>query len=200
MKERKAPNMPQIFDKIGRDKVRTQLLDTGFELIKQYGLKKTSVSDIAKRSGIATGTFYNFFPSKEEFVYQLVLYKRQMVKEAFDELVADGKADKERFRIFLRKLYFEDNDVFQYLSEDEIDLLRARWKEEYWKNEENDERTSKWVLECLTGLKEDVNWKVFANFTKSIALIRHGKDKLYKEEYEETIDIFIDSILNYLFK
>ena len=192
--------MPQIFDKIGRDKVRTQLLETGFELIKQYGLKKTSVSDIAKKSGIATGTFYNFFPSKEEFVYQLVLYKRQSVKAAFDELTAEGKVDKERFRIFLRKLYFDDNDVFQYLSDEEIDILRSRWKEEYWKNEQNDEQTSMWILECLTDLREDVNWRVFANFAKSISLIRHGKDKLYKDEYDETIDIFIDSILNYLFK
>ena len=61
--------MPQIFDKVGRDRVRIQLLETGFELIKQYGMKKTSVSEIAKKTGIATGTFYNFFPSKEEFIY-----------------------------------------------------------------------------------------------------------------------------------
>ena len=191
--------MPQIFDKIGRDKVRTQLLETGFELIKQYGLKKTSVSDIAKKSGIATGTFYNFFPSKEEFVYQLVLSKRQSVKAAFDELTANGKVDRERFRIFLRKLYFEDNDVFQYLSDEEINILKARWKSEYWKNEQNDEQTSKWVLGCLTGLKENVNWKVFANFTKSVSLIRHEKDKLYPDAYEETIEMLIDALLHYLF-
>ena len=192
--------MPQIFDKIGRDKIRTQLLDTGFELIKQYGMKKTSVSQIAKKAGIATGTFYNFFPSKEEFIYQLVVYKRESVKAAFEELTAGGKADRERFRQYLCRIYLEDNDVFQYLSDEEIDILRSRWKEEYWKNERNDEQTSKWVLECLSGLKADVNWKVFANFTKSISLIRHGKDKLYAEEYETTIEMFIDAIIDHLFE
>ena len=192
--------MPQIFDKIGRDKIRTQLLDTGFELIKQYGMKKTSVSQIAKKAGIATGTFYNFFPSKEEFIYQLVVYKRESVKAAFEELTAGGKADRERFRQYLCRIYLEDNDVFQYLSDEEIDILRSRWKEEYWKNERNDEQTSKWVLECLLGLKADVNWKVFANFTKSISLIRHGKDKLYAEEYETTIEMFIDAIIDHLFE
>lgn len=192
--------MPQIFDKAGRDRVRTQLLETGFELIKQYGMKKTSVSGIAKKTGIATGTFYSFFPSKEEFIYQLVVYKRQSVKAAFEELTAEGKADRERFRQYLRRIYFEDNDVFQYLSDEEIDILKSRWKEEYWKNKKNDEQTSQWIFECLSGLKKDVNWKVFANFTKSISLIRHGKDKLYGEEYETTIEMFIDAIINYLFE
>lgn len=192
--------MPQIFDKIGRDKVRTQLLDTGFELIKQHGMKKTSISEIAKKTGIATGTFYNFFSSKEEFIYQLVLYKKQLLKAAFEELTADGKADKERFRQYLRRIYLEDNDVFQYLSDEEINILKARWSEEYWKNESNDEQTSQWILNCLTGLKPDVNWKIFANFTKSISLIRHGKDKLYREEYEKTIELFINAVIGYLFE
>ncbi len=120
--------MPQIFDKDGRDRVRMQLLETGFELIKQYGMKKTSVSEIAKKTGIATGTFYNFFPSKEEFIYQLVVCKRQSIKVAFEELTSDGKADREKFRSFLKKIYLEDNDVFQYLSDEEIDILRSRWK------------------------------------------------------------------------
>ena len=70
---------------------------------------------------------------------------------------------------------------------------------EYWKNEQNDEQTSKWVLGCLTGLKQNVNWKVFANFTKSVSLIRHEKDKLYPDAYEETIEMLIDVLLHYLF-
>ncbi|WP_294490035.1 TetR/AcrR family transcriptional regulator [uncultured Ruminococcus sp.] len=192
--------MPQIFDKVGRDRVRIQLLETGFELIKQHGMKKTSVSEIAKKTGIATGTFYNYFPSKEEFIYQLVVYKRQSVKAAFEELTANGKADREQFRRYLRRIYLEDNDVFQYLSDEEINILRSRWKEEYWKNERNDEQTSKWVLSCLSGLKPNVDWKVFANFTKSISLIRHGKEKLYEEEYEATIEMFIDAIIDHLFE
>lgn len=191
--------MPQIFDKIGRDKVREQLLETGFQLIKQYGLKKTSVADISKKAGIATGTFYNFFQSKEEFVYQLVLYKRSFIKNSFQEITADGKADKESFRQFLRKIYLADNDVFEYLSESEVEMLKARWPEEYWKNQSNDSGTSQWLLSNLEGVRPECDWKVFANLSKSIALIRHGKQRLYQEEYEETLDVCIDAIIRYVF-
>lgn len=191
--------MPQIFDKIGRDTVRQQLLDAGFELIKQHGLKKTSVGDIAKAVGIATGTFYNFFPSKEEFVYQIVVDKRNIMKAYFDELTKDGKTDKEGFREYLRKVYFSDNNVFDYLNDSEIAMLNARWPAEYWKNSDNDEMTSQKLLGHLEGVRPQCNWRVFANLSKSIALIRYGRVRLYQEEYEETINIHIEGIIRYVF-
>ncbi|MFV0362452.1 MAG: TetR/AcrR family transcriptional regulator [Suipraeoptans sp.] len=191
--------MPQIFDKIGRDKVREQLLEAGFQLIKQYGLKKTSVSDIAKAAGMATGTFYNFYPSKEEFVYQIVLYNRGIVKGYFENLIKDGKISKEDFRQYLRKIYLSDNNIFDYLNDDEISMLNARWPEEYRIKPSNDETTSKWILEHLEIINPQCNWKVFANLSKSISLIRYGKTRLYQDEYEEAIDIYIDAIIRYVF-
>lgn len=191
--------MPQIFDKIGRDKIREQLLETGFQLIKQYGLKKTSVSDIAKNAGIATGTFYNFFSSKEEFVYQIVLHKRAIVKEPFEKLTKNEKAGKEEFREYLHAIYLSDNNIFDYLNDSEIAILNSRWPAEYWKNSSNDKTTSEWLLSNLEGVSPNCSWKVFSNLCKSISLIRYGRVRLYQEEYEESLNIYIDAIIRYVF-
>lgn len=191
--------MPQIFDKIGREKVREQLLEAGFELIKQYGLKKTSIGDIAKKAGIATGTFYNFFTSKEEFVYQIVLYKRAIIKGYYDDLIKGGKIGRETFRKYLREIYLSDINIFDYLDDSEIAVLNARWPEEYWKTRENDQMTSQWMLEHLDGISPSCNWKVFSNLSKSISLIRYGRVRLYQDVYEETLDIYIDAIICYVF-
>lgn len=191
--------MPQIFDEAGREKVRCQLLESGFQLIKLYGLKKTSVSDIAKEAGIATGTFYNFFKTKEEFVYQITLYKRNGIKEKLSALMTNGKLSKEDFRKYLEEIYLADNNIFEYLDDREIAVLKARWPEEYWKNSRNDEATTKWILEHLDTPNPTCNWKLLANLCKSIALIGSGKDTLYQEEYKETIQIIIDSIIEHAF-
>lgn len=192
--------MPQIFDKIGRDKMREQLLEAGFKLIKKHGLKKTSISDIAKMAGIATGTFYNFFPSKEEFVYQIVLHKRSIVKALFENLIKDGKTDREGFRHYLRKVYFSDHNIFDYLTDDEVAMLNARWPENYWKNQDNDEAASKWFLEHLEGVSPTCDWKIFANLSKAISLIRYGRVRLYQDKYEEALGIYIDAIIRYVFR
>lgn len=191
--------MSKIFNKIGRDKIRERLLESGFKLIKRHGLKKTSVAEIAKRSGVSTGTFYNFFPSKDEFVYQLVLHQRFALKGSFDELVADGKADREHFREYLRKIYFSDCNVFDYLSPGEIDLLNARWPEEYWKSQDSGEKTTRWLLENLEGARPECDWMVLANLSKSVALVRYGRSRLYEARYAETLEVHIDAIIRYVF-
>lgn len=118
--------MPQIFNKIGRDKIRENLFESGFELIKKFGFKKTSIADISRNAGIATGTFYNFFPSKEEFVYELVIYKRNLTKNMFENLIAHGKISKETFRQYLREVYLSDNNIFDYLNDKDIAMLNTR--------------------------------------------------------------------------
>jgi len=192
--------MPQIFDEAGREKVRNLLLENGFNLIKAYGLKKTSVNDIAKASGIATGTFYNFFKTKEEFVYQIILYKRQQSKDRLADLMKNGTIDKKVFRRYLEEIFLLDNNIFEYLNEREVALLKARWPEEYWKDSGNDEKVMKWILEHLEDKNPKCDWKVFANLCKCIALIGHGKEQLYQERYKETMQLMIDSIMTYIFE
>jgi AcrR family transcriptional regulator len=191
--------MPQIFDEEGREKVRIMLLENGFDLIRSYGLKKTSINDITKRTGIATGTFYNFFSTKEEFVYQIVLYKRNQSREMMNGLAKNGKIDKKAFRTYLTMLYTSDNNVFEYLNESEIAQLKARWPEEYWRSAGNDQATIKYMLGILKNPKPDLDWKILGNMFKAMALIGHGREQLYSDKYEETIMIFADSIIKYIF-
>ena len=56
--------MPAIFSEQQKEKLREQLLITGFELLKQFGYRKMTIDDITKKCAIAKGTFYRFFKSK----------------------------------------------------------------------------------------------------------------------------------------
>lgn len=63
--------MPVIFDDEKRMNIRNSLLKNGFELIKKYGMRKTSVEEIAKSCGIAKGTFYNFLNQRKSLFLKL---------------------------------------------------------------------------------------------------------------------------------
>ena len=191
--------MPQIFDEAGRERLRIQMLENGFELIKRFGLKKTSISDITKASGIATGTFYNFFKTKEEFVYQIILQKREQSKAEFTALLdAEGMLDRSGFRTFLHTIFFAENNIFEYLSQDEVTMLYARWPENYMKDSGQGRENTQWILDHVAGKKPDCDWKVFANFCKAVSIIRYGKGNLYGEAYQEMMRQIIETILNYV--
>lgn len=50
---------------------RQALLDIALECFIKNGLNQTSVNDIIQNAGIAKGTFYHYFPSKEALILEL---------------------------------------------------------------------------------------------------------------------------------
>lgn len=54
------------------DERKTELLDTAQVLFYQKGYENTSVADIIEAVGIAKGTFYHYFKTKEDLLNQLI--------------------------------------------------------------------------------------------------------------------------------
>lgn len=77
---------PSISEK-QREQRRQQILHTATELFVQQGYDNTSVSDIVRRAGIAQGTFYLYYPSKEYLLYDMAgMFVAQMVEQALAEV------------------------------------------------------------------------------------------------------------------
>lgn len=51
-----------------QDNIRVQLFETGIRLMSEVGVQHMTVSKLTNAAGIAKGSFYNFFESKEDFV------------------------------------------------------------------------------------------------------------------------------------
>lgn len=51
---------------------KNRLMTTAIELFGTKGYNKTSISDIAKKAGVAKGTFYLYFKSKEDLRSQII--------------------------------------------------------------------------------------------------------------------------------
>ena len=65
-----------------RSKTRDALLIAARELVFERGHESISIKDITNRAGVATGTFYNYFVTKQD-VFEAVIddYRRQFAEE-----------------------------------------------------------------------------------------------------------------------
>ncbi|WP_144512933.1 TetR/AcrR family transcriptional regulator [Bacillus sp. FJAT-22090] len=54
------------------DARRQELMDIGFELYMKNGMGGFSIKDVVNRADVATGLFYYYFKSKEEFVDEIL--------------------------------------------------------------------------------------------------------------------------------
>lgn len=89
---------------------RDLILNAAMKLFFHYGFKKTAMADIAREVGLAVGTLYNFFKTKEDIVLQCA----EQCKCGFIEMmreIATGELrpdDKLREMMLKRNLGYHD--------------------------------------------------------------------------------------------
>lgn len=191
--------MPAIFSEQQRKKLRKQLLDTGFDLLKQSGYRKMTVSDLTKKCGIAKGTFYNFFNGKEDFTYELMLYLRDLEKKRLlNHVSADGHLSQNAFKEYIHELIHDNTNIFSYMSQEEITLLTSAWPDEYLLNSANDEKTILWILDMIPDKSPNCDWKIFLNYMKGLAIVTVYKHLLNQESADTYIEQVIDDMAAYV--
>ena len=69
---------------------KLELIETALELFRENGCEQTSVSDIVKKVGVAQGTFYYYFKSKDEILSAVIdHYLREHLERMVRQLIAD---------------------------------------------------------------------------------------------------------------
>ena len=68
------------------DKKR-DIFNSGKELFSIKGFKDTNIADITKRAGVAVGTFYNYFASKDKLFMEIYMEENVKLKHTIMESV-----------------------------------------------------------------------------------------------------------------
>ena len=71
------------------DERRGELLDTAQTLFYQKGYESTSVAEVIEAVGIAKGTFYHYFKSKQELLDQIIDRQVEIIDQVVDPIVND---------------------------------------------------------------------------------------------------------------
>lgn len=80
---------------------RERILKAALELFNQYGFDNTPTARITKEAGVATGTLFNYFKSKEELINVLYL----SCKESLIRRLSKGLEQESTFRSKLKRIY-----------------------------------------------------------------------------------------------
>jgi AcrR family transcriptional regulator len=95
--------MPKAFSETDRQRIRAKLIRAGQNLINRMGLRRFSVDDAVREAGISKGSFYSFFPSREDFILSVfeaweTEYRGTLIREVNE---SKGTARQRIERFFL---------------------------------------------------------------------------------------------------
>ncbi len=158
-----------------RKSIKHNMMEEGFLLLKEGGLRNVNIDTIVEKCGISKGSFYSFFPSKADFIYAIMINKRNQAKLKLQEYLQNGKLSYEDLFQYLLWLAESDLDIFAHMSEAEQQYLKAKWPETYFNNDRNNISTVSLVLQHIANPKNDADILLFANYLKMVALAKAEK-------------------------
>ena len=106
---------------------KRKILEKAFELFRKNGYKDTKVEDITRKLGISKGSFYTYFKTKEELLYELLENVKKSEMERYSKVEIDENPKKtlenfikERFKSFLELLNNVDIGVVRSFAQNTI--------------------------------------------------------------------------------
>jgi AcrR family transcriptional regulator len=96
-------DMPAIFTEARKEQIFHLIVENGIKLFGKYGVKKTTVDELASKSSIAKGSFYKFFTSKEHLLLHCFIRVRERIAEDLtDEVLQISGSPEESIQKLLQ--------------------------------------------------------------------------------------------------
>jgi len=120
--------------------VFTLILDSAEKRFCRYGLKKTTMTEIAGDIGLSKASLYYYFPNKEELFKEVVSQGYKTLLNEFEDLLSSSVPAEDLLHGYLEKRlgYFRDFAYLSSLSLESINSLKPVYARlfENFRNEE----------------------------------------------------------------
>ena len=174
-----------------RESIESRMIEEGFSMLKAGGLRNICIEEIARKCGVAKGSFYSFFDTKTAFIYRIMVAKREEAKRKLQDHLQDGKLSFDGLYQYLLWLAQSDLDIFAHLSEKEQQELKRQWPASWLNNDSNNILTVSRILDCLEKPRQDADKLLFANCLKLISVARAEKQMFASTAFEQMIESIV---------
>lgn len=190
--------MPK-FTEQEKEHIHQSLMEKGRELFIQYGLAKTSIDDIIQACGIAKGSFYKFFQSKEELYFEILKNEEEVRETVLSELFRENLPPKELLTSFFHTSFkfVEDNPFLQRVFQnDEHERLTRKLPQQMMKFNKWQTQRGIDAIQILMerGVLPQENPEVIVGVIQAIMMLRLHKEEIGTDLFPKVMDKLIDYV------
>ena len=198
--------MPKVaYSEEDRERIRTELVAVGLELMAKQGIQHTTVEQIYKKVGISRTFFYSFFATKEDLIVETLYLQQPKIIEQVQRLMADPALSwRDAVKQFLYACCYGEKNGIAVLTIEEQLIFKRLSKESYQIFRQKQLRLFGEILETF-GIKADAaRINLFTNLSLTAMVVRKAiPDTLplfVPEVADETVDFQINAIVDALEK
>ncbi len=194
--------MSPVFHMEQREAIKTKLLEVGVSLIKEKSIRSITVDEITKCVGIGKGTFYHFYQSKELYLYDVICFSKENMRNTINSVMAEkGSINRDTLFELLGTFSFSSsNNIISFITAEEEVWLAQKLPAEYVLDPPKEEQIIDSLLNYMAGTRKNLNYHTLANIMKIMALTVENRKFLHQDALEENLMLMREQLCNYIFE
>lgn len=191
--------MPTVFTSKQQKSIRGELFRAGIRLSKSEGMQGMTVSKLAASAGIAKGSFYHFFESREAFIPALLAYAQEKSQLLFEKhLGGRERMTTHEFIGFLREYMNREYDLLNGLTLEDLMWLKTHMSDASLFETATPVHTVQHFLDCLSDAGEAVDAGTIVNLVKAMYMMRESRDTMIGASLDNSIEVMLKMLELYI--
>ena len=195
--------MATAFTSEEKEVIRKKLHKVAKECLQRYGVKKTTVDQMAAMVDISKGSFYNFYSSKEMLFFAVLEeYQIDVMNRLTEQLGTETKIDTNRLVELLYDFYQDFRYSFMYtiFKNNEMELLLRKLPREVITNHHMiDDRMVKKIVSRIN-IRENVSVEIVSALFRTIAMTILHIEEIGEEQFDTALKFVIQGIVEQITK
>ena len=195
--------MATAFTSEEKEIIRKKLHKVAKECLQRYGVKKTTVDQMAAMVDISKGSFYNFYSSKEMLFFAVLEeYQIDVMDRLTEQLDMEAKIDTNRLVQLLYDFYqdFRYSFVYTIFKNYEMELLVRKLPKEVITNHHLiDDRMVKEIVSRIN-IRENVSVEIVSALFRTIAMTILHIEEIGEKQFDTTLKLVIQGVVEQITK
>lgn len=195
--------MATAFTSEEKEVIRKKLHKVAKECLQRYGVKKTTVDQMAAMVDISKGSFYNFYSSKEMLFFKVLEeYQIDVMNRLTEQLGMETKIDTNRLVQLLYDFYQDFRYSFMYtiFKNHEMELLVRKLPKEVITNHHLiDDRMVKKIVSRIN-IRENISVEIVSALFRTIAMTILHIEEIGEEQFDTTLKLVIQGVVEQITK
>ena len=195
--------MATAFTSEEKEIIRKKLHKVAKECLQRYGVKKTTVDQMAAMVDISKGSFYNFYSSKEMLFFAVLEeYQIDVMNRLTEQLGMETKIDTNRLVQLLYDFYQDFRYSFMYtiFKNHEMELLLRKLPKEVITNHHLiDDRMVKKIVSRIN-IRENVSVEIVSALFRTIAMTILHIEEIGEKQFDTTLKLVIQGVVEQITK
>ena len=195
--------MATAFTTEEKEVIRKKLHKVAKECLQRYGVKKTTVDQMAAMADISKGSFYNFYSSKEMLFFTVLEeYQIDVMDRLTEQLGMEAKIDTNRLVQLLYDFYQDFRYSFMYtiFKNHEMELLVRKLPKEVITNHHLiDDRMVKKIVSRIN-IRENVSVEIVSALFRTIAMTILHIEEIGEKQFDTTLKLVIQGVVEQITK